>query len=75
MLENISTSGSTPKREYSEKQSRSLFNADWASAAAFDVTPEFSKNTNRDYLSLYIKIIKQTLIRYFCITIIQKLKK
>lgn len=75
MLENISTSGSTPKREYSEKQSRSLFNADWASAAAFDVTPEFSKKYKQGLLIAIHKNNKADAYTIFLYNDYSKVKK
>lgn len=35
-------SGRTPRREYSTKEAKKLFNADWAAASVFDVKPDFS---------------------------------
>lgn len=38
----LSGGGNTPQSEYPQTEARDLFNADWASASAFDVNPEFS---------------------------------
>ena len=46
----ISAGGHTPSREYSRKQARELFNADWAAAAVFDVDPQYSKGFSQGLL-------------------------
>jgi len=42
LMNELSRGGNTPNREYSQSDARELFNAGWASAAVFDVNPEFS---------------------------------
>ena len=46
----ISAGGHTPSREYSRKQAKALFNADWAAAAAFDVDPQYSRGFSQGLL-------------------------
>ena len=42
LVEQLSSGGNTPRREYSGEQAKELFNADWAAAAVFDVSQQLS---------------------------------
>lgn len=75
MLENLSKSGQTPKREYSQKQARDLFNADWANAAAFDLAPEFSKNYKQGLLIAIHKNMKADVYAIYLYNDYLKVKK
>ena len=42
LVEQLSSGGNTPRREYTGEQAKELFNADWAAAAVFDVSQQLS---------------------------------
>ena len=42
LVEQLSSGGDTPRREYTGEQAKELFNADWAAAAVFDVSQQLS---------------------------------
>ena len=44
LVEQMASSGDTPRREYSNEQAKELFNADWAAAAVFDVSQQLSQD-------------------------------
>lgn len=50
MATRLSAGGHTPSREYPAEQARARFNADWAAAAVFDVTAEFTTDFRQGLL-------------------------
>ena len=75
MIENLSNGGDTSKREYPSKQALKLFNADWASAAAFDVTEDFSKKYKQGLLIAIHKNDKADAYAIYLYNNYQKVKK
>ena len=43
LAEQLASGGDTPRREYTREQAKEMFNADWAAAAVFDVSQQFSQ--------------------------------
>ena len=50
LINELSSGGNTPNKEYPQAQARELFNAGWAAAAVFDVNPEFSNDYSQALL-------------------------
>lgn len=50
LAEQLASGGDSPRREYSSEQAKELFNADWAAAAVFDVSQQFSQDYSQGLL-------------------------
>ena len=50
LTEQLASGGDTPRREYTAQQAKELFNADWAAAAVFDVSHQFSQHYSQGLL-------------------------
>jgi len=50
LAEQLASGGDTPRREYTSEQAKDLFNADWAAAAVFDVSQQFSQDYTQGLL-------------------------
>lgn len=50
LVEQLSSGGDTPRREYTDEQAKELFNADWAAAAVFDVSQQLSQDYTQGLL-------------------------
>lgn len=50
LAEQLASGGDTPRREYNQEQAAELFNADWAAAAVFDVSHQFSQDYSQGLL-------------------------
>ena len=50
LVDNLAAGGDTPLQEFSTEQARDQFNADWAAAAVFDVSENFSRRFKQGLL-------------------------